>query len=148
MILDERNEFADAVALNTGAAGSYLIGDVIDLSIGRDLGGDRAVYLVVTVDTAATSGGSATLQINLVTDDNAGLSSPTTVVSSAAVPVASLTAGKTVMAVQLPMEGTAYERYLGIQQVTGTAAFTAGKVNAFLTMDVARWKAYDSPSQA
>lgn len=148
MILDERTEFCDATALNTGAAGSYLIGDVLDTSIARDLGGDKALYLVVTVDTAATSGGSATLQVNLVTDDNASLSSPTTVVSSAAVAVASLTAGKTVMAVQLPMEGTAYERYLGIQQVTGTAAFTAGKVNAFLTTDVARWKAYDSPSQA
>lgn len=151
MILDERNEFCDATALNTGAAGSYLIGDVIDLGAstpGRDLGGDQALYLVVQVDTAATSGGSATLQVNLVTDDNASLSSPTTLVSSAAIPVASLTAGRVVMAVQLPMEGTAYERYIGIQQVTGTAAFTAGKVNAFLTEDVARWKAYDSPSQA
>lgn len=148
MILDERTEFCDATALNTGAAGSYLIGDVLDTSIARDLGGDKALYLVVTVDTTATSGGSATLQVNLVTDDNASLSSPTTVVSSAAIAVASLTAGTRVMAVQLPMEGTAYERYLGIQQVTGTAAFTAGKVNAFLTTDVARWKAYDSPSQA
>ena len=38
MILDERNEFADAVALNTGAAGSYLIGDQIDLGVARDIG--------------------------------------------------------------------------------------------------------------
>lgn len=52
------------------------------------------------------------------------------------------------MAVQLPMEGTAYERYLAVQQVTGTTALNAGKVNAFLTTDVARWKAYDAPSQA
>lgn len=148
MILDERTEFCDATALNTGAAGSYLIGDVIDLSIARDLGGDQAVYLVVQVDTTATSGGSATGQFNLVTDDNAALSSPATLVSSRAWPVASMTAGTTLMAIQLPMEGTAYERYIGIQQVTGTAAFTAGKVNAFLTDDFARWKAYDSPSQA
>jgi hypothetical protein len=147
MILDERGEFCDAVALNTGAAGSYLLGDVIDLGVARDLGGDQAVYLVVSVDTAATSGGSATGQFNLVTDDNASLSSPAVLVSSVAWPVASMTAGKTLMAVQLPMEGTAYERYIGIQQVTGTAAFTAGKVNAFLVDDVARWKAYDAPFQ-
>ena len=70
------------------------------------------------------------------------------ITSSRAWPVASMTAGTTLMAIQLPQEGTAYERYIGIQQVTGTAAFTAGKVNAFLTEDVARWKAYDSPSQA
>jgi hypothetical protein len=147
MILDERGEFCDATALNTGAAGSYLLGDVVDLGVARDLGGDQAVYLVVTVDTAATSGGSATGQFNLVTDDNSSLSSPTVLVSSVAWPVASMTAGKTLMAVQLPMEGTAYERYIGIQQVTGTAAFTAGKVNAFLVDDVARWKAYDAPFQ-
>jgi len=147
MILDERGEFCDATALNTGAAGSYLLGDVVDLGVARDLGGDQALYLMVTVDTAATSGGSATGQFNLVTDDNSSLSSPTVVVSSVAWPVASMTAGKTLMAVQLPMEGTAYERYIGIQQVTGTAAFTAGKVNAFLTTDVARWKAYDAPYQ-
>ena len=147
MILDERGEFCDATALNTGAAGSYLLGDVVDLGVARDLGGDQAVYLVVTVDTAATSGGSATGQFNLVTDDNSSLSSPTVLVSSVAWPVASMTAGKTLMAVQLPMEGTAYERYIGIQQVTGTAAFTAGKVNAYLVDDVARWKAYDAPFQ-
>lgn len=148
MILDERTEFCDATALNTGAAGSYLIGDVVDLGVARDLGGDMATYLMITVDTTATSGGSATGQFNLVTDDNASLTSPAVVVSSKAWAVADMTAGKTLLAVQLPMEGTAYERYIGIQQVTGTAAFTAGKVNAFLTTDVARWKAYDSPSQA
>lgn len=148
MILDERTEFCDATALNTGAAGNYLIGDVVDLGVARDLGGDMAVYLVVSVDTTATSGGSATGQFNLVTDDNASLTSPTTLVSSKAWTVATMTAGTVLMAVQLPLEGTAYERYIGIQQVTGTAAFTAGKVNAFVTMDVARWKAYDSPSQA
>ena len=148
MILDERTEFCDATALNTGAAGNYLIGDVVDLGVARDLGGDMAVYLVVSVDTTATSGGSATGQFNLVTDDNASLTSPTTLVSSKAWTVATMTAGTVLMAVQLPLEGTAYERYIGIQQVTGTAAFTAGKVNAFITEDVARWKAYDSPSQA
>lgn len=148
MILDERTEFCDATALNTGAAGSYLIGDVVDLGVARDLGGDMAVYLVINVDTAATSAGAATGTFNLVTDDNASLTSPAVVVSSKAWAVADMTAGKTLLAVQLPMEGTAYERYIGIQQVTGTAAFTAGKVNAFITEDVARWKAYDSPSQA
>ena len=148
MILDERTEFCDATALNTGAAGNYLIGDVVDLGVARDLGGDMAVYLVVSVDTTATSGGSATGQFNLVTGDNASLTSPTTLVSSKAWTVATMTAGTVLMAIQLPLEGTLYERYIGIQQVTGTAAFTAGKVNAFLTEDVARWKAYDSPSQA
>ena len=147
MILDERTEFCDAVALNTGGAGSYLLGDVIDLGEAKDLGNSDPLYLVVQVDTTATSGGSATGVISLVTDDNASLSSPAVVVSSKAWAVADMTAGRTLMVVQLPMEGTAYERYLGIQQTTGVAAFTAGKINAFITQSPARWKAYDAPFQ-
>lgn len=147
MILDERTEFCDAVALNTGGAGSYLLGDVVDLGEAKDLGNSDPLYLVVQVDTTATSGGSATGQFNLVTDDNASLSSPAVLVSSKAWAVADMTAGTTLMVVQLPMEGTAYERYLGIQQTTGTAAFTAGKINAFITHTPARWKAYDAPFQ-
>ena len=147
MILDERTEFCDAVALNTGGAGSYLLGDVIDLGEAKDLGNSDPLYLVVQVDTTATSGGSATGVISLVTDNNASLSSPAVVVSSKAWAVADMTAGTTLMVVQLPMEGTAYERYLGIQQTTGVAAFTAGKINAFITHTPARWKAYDAPFQ-
>lgn len=147
MILDERTEFCDAVALNTGGAGSYLLGDVIDLGEAKDLGNSDPLYLVVQVDTTATSGGSATGVISLVTDDNASLSSPAVVISSKAWAVADMTAGRTLMVVQLPMEGTAYERYLGIQQTTAVAAFTAGKINAFITQTPARWKAYDAPFQ-
>ncbi len=141
MILDERTEFADATALNTGAAGDYVIGDVVDLgAAGRDIGNGEELELVVQVDTTATSGGSATLAISLATDDNSSLSSPTKIVTSPAVAVASLTAGTTVFRVRVPA-GT-YERYLGIVQTTGTAAFTAGKINAFLTPASANWKAY------
>lgn len=150
MILDKRNEFCDAVSLNTGAAGTYNIGDIIDLGAARDLGGDQALYLVVTVDTAATSGGAATGQFQLVSDGTDTISTTTQSVHavSRAHPVASMTAGAVLMAVQLPMDGSVpYERYLAVQQITGTAAFTAGKINAFLTTDVARWKAYDAPFQ-
>jgi hypothetical protein len=44
------------------------------------------------------------------------------------------------------MEGEAYEAFLGILTEVTDEALTAGKVNAFLTHDVARWKAYaDGP---
>jgi hypothetical protein len=140
MILDSRNEFADAVSLNTGAAGTYLIGSQIDLA-GTNLVNDvDGVYLVVSVDTAATSGGSATLQISLASDDTASISNTTATIhyTSPAIAVASLVAGAFVAKVELPKGD--YERYLGILQVTGTAAFTAGKINAFLTNDPYTWK--------
>jgi hypothetical protein len=144
MILDELNEFCDATALNTGAAASYLIGDVIDLgATGLNIGVSDDIYCVIGVDTTATSGGSATGQFHLASDAQAAIAvdgSATYHFSSAAIAVATLVAGYRIAAFQLPM-GT-YERYLGILQTTAVAAFTAGKVNAFLTNDVNAWKAY------
>lgn len=154
MILDERSEFADATALNTGGAGTYLIGDVMDLqgptighgsgmNVTRDLGFDDNMWLVIQVDTTATSGGLATAVFTLASDNTASIAtdgSATAHFATGAIPVASLTAGTIVACVKLP--SGSYERYLGILQTTGTAAFTAGKVNAFLTSDPARYRAY------
>ena len=157
MILDKRTEFCDAVSCNTGAAGTYNLGDIIDLgavSPSRDLGGDMALYLVVTVDTGITTAGSAgTVAFQVVSDgtDTIATNGTQTVhATSRAFTTGStaIAAGTVLFAIQLPIEGAAYERYLAVQQVTGTTALNAGKVNAFLTTDVARWKAYDSPSQA
>lgn len=150
MILDSRNEFCDAVALNTGAAGTYLIGSQIDLGAGdKPIGAGDELYLVATVDTTATSGGAATLQLKLASDDSAAISTSTATehLVSKTFALASLVAGATLFCIKLPV-GFDYERYLGILQVTGTAAFTAGKINVFLTPTPARWAAYDSPSQA
>jgi hypothetical protein len=149
MILDSRNEFCNATSLNTGAAGTYLLGDQIDLGAGdKPIGAQDELYLVAVVQTTATSGGSATLQLKLSSDDSASIATNGTATDhfvSRVFPVASLVAGTTLFATKLPM-GFDYERYLGILQVTGTAAFTAGKIDVFLTPDPARWAAYDSPS--
>lgn len=143
MILDERGEFCDATALNTGAAGSYLIGDVIDTGGDGAEGNSDEMYLVVQVDTAVTSAGAATVAFSLCSDAQAAIAvdgSQTVHYTSAAIPKATLIAGYTAVAVELP-RGT-YERYLGVVQITGTAALTAGKVNAFLTNDPNVYKAF------
>lgn len=149
MILDDRLEMCDATALNTGGAGSYLLGDQIDTSIAgtstqpNDLGVDDSLYLVLQVDTTATSGGSATVQFHLASDASASVAtdgSATYHFSTAAIPVATLVAGYTIAAVKLP--SGVYERYLGILQTTAVAALTAGKINAFLTNDVSRIRHY------
>lgn len=153
MILDKRTEFADAVSCNTGAAGTYNIGDIIDLGVARDLGGDMALYLVITVDTGITTAGSAgTVAFQLVSDGTDtiatnGTQSVHAVSAARTTGATAIPAGTVLFAVQLPIEGMAYERYLAVQQVTGTTALNAGKINAFLTEDVARWKAYDAPYQ-
>lgn len=144
MILDARNEFADAVALNTGAAGTYLLGSQIDLGLADNWGTEENLYLVIGVDTDVTSAGAATVQFKLVSDAQAAIAtdgSATEHFATAAIGKATLVAGYQVCAIQLP-RGT-YERYLGILQITGTAALTAGKVNAFLTTDPKGWKPYN-----
>lgn len=152
MILDKRNEFCDATALNTGGAGTYLIGDQIDLSKARDVGNGQPMYLVITVDTLPTSANStATAQFTLASDasDSIATNGTATVhLQTKAFAISEMAAGTVLAAIALPMEGVAYERYLGILQTTGTQAFTGGKVNAFLTHDVAKWKSYDAPFQA
>jgi hypothetical protein len=153
MILDERTEFADATSANTGAAGTYLVGDVVDTGIAgsstvaNDLGLGDAAWLVIQVDTAFTSGGSATVAFHLASDAGASIAtdgSATYHFSTSAIPVATLVAGYTVAAVRLPSGN--YERYLGILQTTGTAALTAGKFNAFVTNDFSRIRNYADAS--
>lgn len=150
MICDKLATFADDTALNTGVAGSYIIGDQLDLSVARNIGvaiGHATLYLVIKVQTTATSGGAATGTFDLVTDDNGSLSTPTVVVSSPAYAVANMTAGTLLLVTAIPI-GATFERYIGIQQRTGTAAFTAGKIDAFLTTTPPAYKAYAQGSGA
>lgn len=148
MILDERTEFCDAVALNTGAAGTYLLGDQIDLGVASDIGAGRTLYLVVTVDTGITVGtGTGTVSFSLASDASAAIATNGTAAVHAtsaawATSTTAIPAGTVLFAVALPMEGAVYKRYLGILQNTGTTAISAGKINAFLTHDVAKYKAY------
>lgn len=141
MIRDNRLTFSATTSplpLNTGAAGSYNIGDVIDLtSSGRDIGAGEGVgdlFLVIMVAAAATSGGAATAQFNLITSDASNMASPTVITGTQAFPLASLGAGAQLLAIRLP--AAVYKRYLGLQQVTGTAAFTGGSIYAFFAEDV------------
>lgn len=152
MILDERTEFADAVSV-AAAAGTALIGDVIDAEVVRDLGNGQPIYLVIVVDTEIITGGVAgTVEFQLVSDAQAAIatdgsatvhySTGTFVTDDAAANDDKLSAGEVLACVALPLEGNAYERYLGILAVTGTTTTTAGAISAFLTLDPTGWKAY------
>ncbi len=151
-ILDERTEFCDATALNTGGVATYNIGDVIDTqgpeigwssttNVVSDLGADRPLYLVISMAVVA-AGASAVGQFRLVSDDVATPSTTTATVhyTSAAIPMATLVAGYRIAVVQLP--SGSYERYLGIQQITSGAAFSSGSIDAYLTNDPGIWRAY------
>lgn len=158
MILDERNEFADAVSV-AAAAGTALIGDVIDLkpattspNTTADISGSE-LFLVIQTDTEIITGGSAgTIQFFLVSDALATLgagvvadctthiATPVFVTDDAAANSAELNAGGVIYCGKLPRGS--YERYLGILATVATTTVTAGKINAFLTADPAVWRAY------
>lgn len=145
MILDELLEFGDNAALATGT-GAAQFGDVIDLgATPQDFGLGKAMYLVIQVSAAVTSGGSATVQFELCSDAAAAFTAGTASrhIVTEAIGKADLVAGKTYVWALPPNGGQeAYERYLGIIATVGTAALTAGSINAFLTFDASVWKAY------
>ena len=88
--------------------------------------------------TAATSAGhAATMTVSLLSDSTANLAtSPTThFATSALAEAAFIAAGTTLVCVALPQGN--YERYLGVKYTVGTENLTAGKFDAYLTLDPA-----------
>lgn len=145
MILDERTEFADAVSV-AAAAGTALIGDVIDLTaVVRDIGVNDHLFLNIQVDTEIITGGAAgTVKFQLASDAQAAIATDGsatihydsgTFATGAAASNPQLATGKTLVQIALPMAGKSYERYLGILCVTATTTTTAGAISAFLTPD-------------
>lgn len=154
-IIDTRTEFADAVSV-AAAAGTYNLGNQIDLSVVRDVGNGQPVYLVVSVDTEVITGGAAgTIQFQFVSDDTASISTTTQTIHAiskqfitddAAVNSPELNAGGVPFILALPLEGEQYEKFVGVQYIIGTTTTTAGNVSAYLTFDPRGWKAYPDAS--
>jgi len=149
MILDKLTTFAAAQSV-AAAAGTALIGDVVDLQAARDIGNGGTIYLVLTTDTAIVTGGSAgTIKFQFVSDAQAAIATDgsatvhidTGTFATGASASGSIAAGGVIGIYPLPLEGRAYERYLGILAIVGTTTTTAGKINAFLTLDPSAWKA-------
>lgn len=145
-ILDERTEFADAASV-AAAAGTALIGDVIDLgAVHRDIGSGQRLFFAITVDTEIITGGAAgTIKFQLASDAQAAIATDgsasihydtgTFVTDDSAANDAQMNAGSVICCVPIPNEGRVYERYLGVLAVIAITTVTAGKINAFLTFD-------------
>lgn len=154
MIMDEQLEFADAVSV-AAAAGVAQIGTSVDLTLARDIGQGRPMYVVILTSTEIITGGSAgTIKFQLVSDAQTAINTtnPTTgsvhidtgtfITDDAAANSAQLNAGGTILFQALPAEGRVYERHLGILATIATTTVTQGAINAFLTFDMHGWKAY------
>lgn len=144
MIIDRLAEFCDATTVTT-ATGTHAIGSNLNLgSAVKDFGQGQTPFLVITVDTAFTSGGSATVAFQLVSDAQdppAADATETVHWRSHPFAVATLVAGYS-FGVAMPFGDKHYEQYLGIEAIVATASLTAGKINAFLTFDQHGWTPY------
>lgn len=149
MLLDQQNLFSDKQDLKQ-AAGSYLSTNCIDLGVvgtlpgpwktstpPNDVGRGEPLDLLVQVVETFTSGGAATVQVQLVTaatvDGSNVPQNPTVIAETPAVGVANLKAGYQFRLPSVP-PGIA-QRYLALRYVIGGAATTAGKVTAGLVAD-------------
>ena len=145
MWTDKHTYLADKAAIG-GLTGRRLVGDVYDLGPQRDIGAGEELYLVVAFSTTCTSAGSATIQLEFVSDAQAAIAvdgSATVHHTSGVVTVANAIAGRHLAVIAVPREAAApYERFLGVIVNVGTAALTAGAINAVLTLSPPVRKAY------
>lgn len=147
MIFDKGFLFDDAVSLaqaagsylssfsfdtwqgNTAAVGSPPIGGPLINDIGR---ATTELDLIVQIVTTFTSGGAATLQVQIVMADDATLATNLVVLDETRVhALADLVAGKYLELPGLPPGVTS--RFLGLRYIIGTAAMTAGAITAGFT---------------
>lgn len=143
MIIDKLTEIADAASADTSGTGRKVIGTAIDLAPARDLGAGTPLWMVFTVDTAF-AGTNATVSFEIVSDAQSPVAVDATATIHAATklfPITALVQGFK-FAVPLPAISPDYEQYLGIITNIGTAALTAGKLNAFLADHAPDWKVY------
>ncbi len=131
MYIDYQLEMANAQAETTVAA--HISTNVIDLGVAGDA--DEELFLVVQIDAAVTSDGSATVAFKLVTSDVATLdgAGAVTLWETAAIAKATLVAGYQVAKVRVPR---GLKRYVGLFATIGTAALTGGTFSAFLTKNI------------
>ena len=131
MILDSQTLFSNAQAI-TADAGST---NQIDLSpratgVTRSIGAGNQVPIMIQV--VETFNNLTSLAVSLQVDEDSAFGSPTTVATTAAIPLASLVAGYLFNLDYIP-RGT-NERYVRLYyDVTGTAP-TAGKITAGISL--------------
>ncbi len=137
MILDAQNLFSDAQVVTTGSENGVISTNVIDLkTAGIDIGAGEPIWVHVNIDTAMTSSGSNdTLTVDLVTDDNASMTSPTKIQEIGVFPAVS--AAGTVMINRIK-PSSSFQQYIALRYTAAADPLTAGAFTAALCKDVQR----------
>lgn len=130
MLIDTQQEFSVAQAVT--ATGDTASTNVYDTGAARDVGIGEEIYVFTKVKAAFTSGGAGTLQVKLQDSaDNSTFADVQTLTGVLA--LSALTVDTVIARVRLPI---GLRRYLRLAYTVGTAAMTAGTVDAFLATNV------------
>lgn len=161
MLLDVQNLFLDNTAMTSWIVGNNVSVNAIDLwgsqqsagvpaaipgpvgnatannnLVPKDFGRGNynGVDFFAQINTTATSGGAATLQLQIIMADAADLTTGQVILAETQVlALATLVAGYR-FRLSLPPGGVT-KRYLGVRAVVGTAVFTAGNITAGILWD-------------
>ena len=143
MIIDALLQFSPTPQAITATAASV---DQIDLGpLGqgqtiRDIGVGDDLYLVVR--SVAAFNNLTSLTVALQTDDTAAFSTPATLWTSAAIPLAQLTANRTHAVFSLKGAQGTYERFIRLNYTVAGTAPTTGSIEAFIVKDAQQYRAY------
>ncbi len=129
---DVQNLYSDAQSFASVSTGNTDSTNVINQLAAGDAYVDPA-FLRIQVGTAFTSGGSATIAINLLTADNSSFTNATTFPIVPETAYTAFTAGKVLYQGRMPL---GMKQYHKLVYVIGTAGTTAGTVTAGLRAEV------------
>lgn len=130
MILDTQEQFSDAQAVTT--VGDAVSTNVYDTGAAADVGIGEDIYVYCKTKALFTSAGAGTLQVVLQDSaDNTTFADVQALTPARA--MATLTANTDLVRARLPI---GLRRYIRLAYRVGTAAMTAGTVDAFLSLDV------------
>lgn len=126
MILDKQLTLSDAQAITATADSTNAINAG---QAGANIG--NQVDLLCEVEEAFTAAGAGTLTVSLVTATDEAFTSPVTLVTTAAIPKATLVRGYQIPISFLPAQ---LLQFFKLVYTVGTGPMTAGKINAGLVL--------------
>lgn len=137
MYVDSQLQFSSAQAV-TAAAGST---NTLDLGAVRDIGSGEPLYLVVTVTTAMTDAGSDSSVTIAMEGDSTTTFTPDGTENVLLIPAVSA-AGASFFAALNPGSLPLQFQYVRLLYTPNNGNLTTGSFTAFLTKDIAKYRAY------
>ena len=131
MFVDKQLLLSDAQVICN--SGSELSENIIDLSAAKNIAKGRQGYVVIIVDTAFTT--ATSIDFQLMTHTTTTVSSGSIMVSTGAIAIASLTAGRAPIVLPVGDALSTAKQYIGLYYVLAGSNASAGAVTAFIAVD-------------